>query len=376
MLPQRANRILSRFSAGIYKSVASVGLIVFAVLSLSAAARAAVDDAINQKIWKMLYSVSDTQLYLGGNPANGLNTTWLNADDDGDGVSNGAELGAGTNPFLGSSTFKLTSMTTDATSVSLTFPTVPGKSYVAQSNSSITNAASWTNLVPAVQVVGDGTPKTLVAPAAATTTYYRVLVQDLDTDGDGVSDWAEKIVGYNPNLAKTNGIDDDHAALTAALASSNIVTVTASDLTATQPPDASTAPTEVASFTINRSGPLTFTAITVPLQKSGTAIEGVDYDALPASVTIPAKSYSVTLTVSPRANPALQTNATATLKALAGGGYTVGSPGSASVVIYPTDVGIGTGFTAEYWNTSSTAPPATPATAPLVSRIEPTIDVI
>jgi hypothetical protein len=50
-------------------------------------------------------------------------------------------------------------------------------------------------------------------------------------------------------------------------------------------------------FVIRRNGPPTFSAITVPVSYSGTAVVGLDYAALPTSVTIPANTMSVTIPV-------------------------------------------------------------------------------
>src|SRR6476659_3497870 len=58
-------------------------------------------ESINNAVWKLLYGVTDAQM---ANPA------WLNADDDGDGIKNGAEIAAGTNPFSNTSTIKINSI--------------------------------------------------------------------------------------------------------------------------------------------------------------------------------------------------------------------------------------------------------------------------
>ncbi len=340
-----------------------------------ASARADIDASINQNVWKMLYNVSDAQI---SDPA------WLAADDDGDGATNAEELAAGTNPF--SATSRLTVNSTVANpdgSTSLAFPTSAGKSYVLQVSRNLSNASGWVSPNPAVQIAGDGTTKTLTAPATVpgtAQTFYRVVVQDVDTDGDGISDWAEKVTGFDPTTAHTHGAaEDDHTALTADLAQENVITISAAKSTATQPPDAATAASDTASITITRGGTLHFSAITVPLRWSGTAVAGVDYAGLPASVTFPVKVGSVTLTVIPLYNATRRTGAALTLTALPGGGYSVAAARSASAVINPAGNTAGSGLTGTYYN--STAANVTPynptklfAGTPALTRVDPTVD--
>ena len=310
-------------------------------------ARADIDQSINQTVWMMYYGVSPTQI---NNPA------WLAADDDGDGLSNGAELAAGTNPFNAQSNLSVTSAPTAGGVMTLTFPTVAGKNYVLQTNSDLTNPAGWTVVSPVTQITGDGTAKTLTAPTATSDhAFYRVQVQDLDTDGDSVSDWAETITGFDPTTAHTHGAAlDDHTALAADLVSENVVTVVANKSTATQPADAMTAASDTGTITITRGGTLHFSAITVPLNWSGTAVAGVDYAMLPSSVTFAPKVGVITLNIVPLVNPSRQTGATVTLTALAGGGYAVGATHTASVLISPAGNANGTGLTGTYFNSTST----------------------
>src|SRR3954467_15769078 len=94
------------------------------LLGLGTQARAVpLDNNATKQIWKLKYGVSDAQLG---------SSTWLNQDSDGDGLTNDAEITAGTNPFNAGSALRITSITNGATSVDLTFPTENGKQYVVQ----------------------------------------------------------------------------------------------------------------------------------------------------------------------------------------------------------------------------------------------------
>ena len=346
--------------------VASLGL-------LPAPASAQIDYSIDQTVWKMLYGVTDAQM---------SSAAWLAADDDGDGLSNGAELAAGTNPFSSASHFAVGATVRNSDgSLGLTFPTAAGKNYVLQSSGDVTDPNGWSNLAPAVQAVGTGVPLTLTAPApGAAPVFYRVLVQDIDTDGDGVSNWAEIVTGFDPTTAHTNGATlDDHTALLNDLAVENVITVTATKSTATQPAAVGVAATDTAAITVTRGGTLHFSAITVPLSWSGTAVAGLDYAALPSSVTFPVHVGSVTLTVVPLFNQSRLSPGTVTVNALPGGGYSIGPTHSASAVVSPAGNTNGTGLTGLYYNgTSKTVTPYQPtvlfAGTPALSRVDPTVN--
>ena len=187
-----------------------LALFAFALLLATRTAQAQIDAGLNSTVWKMLYGVTDAQV---NDPA------WLARDDDGDGVSNGAELAAGTHPFNAASRFAVTTTAVSDSTVTLSLPTVAGKVYVLQTSANLADPTSWATVSPGVQVTGDGTTKTLTAPRGAAAAFYRVAVQDVDTDGDGVSDWAELAVGLDPASTHTHGAAlDDHATLAADLA--------------------------------------------------------------------------------------------------------------------------------------------------------------
>ena len=316
------------------------------MLGAPLAARAEVDLAIDKAVWRMVFGLTESQVNDNG---------WLAQDNDGDGLSNGAELRAGTNPLQASSTLAITAVTADTKSVLLTFATISGKLYSVQSTTTLEAPDSWSEFTPAVELNGNGSSQTIAAPRLADT-FYRAAVHDLDTDGDGVSDWAEIITGFDPESTHTNGAPvDDHTALTNQLPNENIVTLVATEPTATQPPNTQTPATKVGSITVGRGGRLNFSSITVPLAASGTAWKGSIIWPCRTRSRLPPHVNSVRVPVIPLANPARRSNATVTLQGIAAGGYSLGSPASASVVIYPAGNTSGTGLTGTYYNSTATA---------------------
>jgi uncharacterized protein (DUF1800 family) len=85
-------------------------------------------------------------------------------------------------------------------------------------------------------------------------------------------------------------------------------------------------------FTVTRTGDI-FSPITVTYAMSGTAANGMDYQALSGSVTIPSFATSATIPVTP--NPTLSQSGTSTavLTLQSGSNYSVGNANSATVSI-------------------------------------------
>ena len=68
------------------------------------------------------------------------------ADNDGDGVSNAAEVAAGTNPLDASSVFKITSIApASGGGITVTWSTVAGKTYSVESTANLASG-SWTQI--------------------------------------------------------------------------------------------------------------------------------------------------------------------------------------------------------------------------------------
>ena len=201
---------------------------------------------------------------------------WLAADDDGDGSQQRRGTRRGHQPLrrrLRRSTSPPRRTNADG-SMALTFPTVAGKLLRVQSNADLVGRQRLDDLTPALQIAGDGTPKTLTAPAPGSAqTFYRVARaghrhrrrrrQRLGGEGHGLRSHHRahpRRDGGRPHRAgqrsragkrrhRHRHQTDRHAAA-----------------------DASTAATDTATITITRGGTLHFSAITVPLNWSGTAV--------------------------------------------------------------------------------------------------------
>jgi hypothetical protein len=281
-------------------------------------------------------------------------------DPDGDGFSNLQEATAGTNPFDSNSYPRIPSVTLSGTNLSVNVPSFPGKVYQLQSVTP--PATNW--VVETNFEAPPGTNIILTSPVAGAMKFYRVAIFDTNSDGTGLmNDWEKYQLGLNPTNAFSNGQQDaygnalsDYTYATNLLASQNVVTIAATDITATQP-DPGQPATATGQFTVTRGG-FPLDSITVNLGPGGTgtgfAVPAVDYVALPASVTLAAGVSSQTITLTPMADTNLPAPVLAQLALLPGTNYIVGAPGNADVIIYPSSTASGTGLLGQYYTNSST----------------------
>ncbi len=325
-----------------------------ALVCLPLITAAQVDQEINRQLWKQKYGVLDAQMneqapYVG----------WLSQDADADGVKNADEFLAGTSPFLKLPTdanFHPPSVTGGTSFLSLSFPTVPGKLYGVESNQSLLDAWMAGSLP---SVTGDGSTKTLVVPMSVGR-FFHLFVTDQASQGDMVSDWAKIVLGLSPGSTIGAQTSFNHTSLASNLQMQNVVTLTAVDATGTQPPDGSTAATDTGLMRITRSGYVLLGSVTVPIVKSGTAIEGIDYATLPTALTFPAGVNSLDIKVTPLFNLSRTGSGTIFITASspgsngATGNYTLGNPNSAGMTLYPPARANGTGLTGNYYRGGST----------------------
>ena len=119
-----------------------------------------------------------------------------NGDADSDGVSNLAESLAGTNPFDAASVPRLQVHFLFPSTAQLTWTSFPGKRYTIQSRTNLTDP--WSNESP---IIASGA--LLQTNFSVTTTrFFRLAIDDVDSDGDGVPDYDELLLRFNPNTQR------------------------------------------------------------------------------------------------------------------------------------------------------------------------------
>ncbi len=116
------------------------------------------------------------------------------ADDDGDGVSNLDESKAGTNPDDAKSRLDLTA-SRSANNLVLSWTNLPDKANHIETSGALDVWQRTTGL-SASTVVGGRRQLTIPAvfPSSSGNFFYRAGILPVDTDGDGVEDWAERNV--------------------------------------------------------------------------------------------------------------------------------------------------------------------------------------
>ncbi len=145
-------------------------------------------------------------------------------DADGDGASNGLEARWGTDPFDAHSVPGAGLAVTDD-AVVVTWPFVAGKRQALWVG---TNLTDWAAHAGSVQTAsGTSSARLARRSAPGASEYYRVGVTDRDSDGDGVSDWDELVLGTDPYKA-----DSAHAGTLRYDAAGNVAGAVAGDYVA------------------------------------------------------------------------------------------------------------------------------------------------
>lgn len=256
------------------------------------------------------------------------------ADADGDGYSNAAESAAGTNPFDRTSCPSLALVPSTAGAVQLTWPTVAEKRYQIYSAATLGTPTAWTN-VGAYR--GAGTASALdFSTTALPAGFFRIVVDDFDTDADGLSDWEERKIGYDPKRKNSEGYGStsttDLQRVTTALAAANTINVAAID------PEIAENWPDAGVVAVRRTGNLN--AITVNFTVGGTATAGADYTGPGSgSVAFGLGVDEVWLSFAPLDDADVEPSETITVTLQTGAGYALGAATAATVNLADTSGG-------------------------------------
>ena len=287
------------------------GKTLLAVLLTAAPVVRAVDQNNNQQsdVWEMLFQ-SPTL------PAGG--------DFDADGWSNAAESSAGTNP-LAAASFPAMALQFAPGLPNFSWQSLKGKRYALLASADLTLFAPTGDVA-----MGTGGAMGFQLPQADAREFFRMQISDVDSDGDGVNDWEELTLGFDPGRVRTDRFSQtDSQRVIPGLTAANIITVAVYDDACSERwPDP-------AVLVLRRSGGLQ--SLTVNFSLSGTATRGVDYQtALAGNTAVFALGQrELFIEISPLADADdAEASETILLTALAGSGYTVGTANTATVTIH------------------------------------------
>lgn len=276
---------------------------------------------------------------------NGLSDVWQkkykvaaivgSADADGDGFTNAQEAKFGTDPMNAESHPYAEFQKTGPANLRAQWQSEMGKIYTLQSSSDLqTWKTERTSLGSGGAMADDA------AGQAGQPLFVRIGADDVDSDGDGVSDWEEILARFNPQRTYSEGLGStstnnpitDRQRLAAMLsATTNTISVAASDVSAAENwPDP-------ARFVIRRTGNLDRLNLSYSL--SGTATRNLDYTA-PSNLVIPFGADEISFEITPLTDSLTEPDETVELQITAGTGYGVSAASSASVTIHDSSSGL------------------------------------
>lgn len=148
--------------------------------------------------------------------------------------------------------------------------------------------------------------------------FFRITVEDQDSDGDGATDHEEEFLGLNPHDPTTTPRVADGLAVAQRLAARDRLSLGA---TSSRAYETGAIPARLTIFRSGNIGP-----VTVRYDVTGDARSGLDYQTLSGAITLPAGAASVELTIPPLMDSETEAPESVVITLLPDPAYDLGSP--------------------------------------------------
>lgn len=238
-----------------------------------------ISEPVDRSSWRIIRVAEPVEKLI-------TNQAILDHDTDGDGMPDLKEYFSGTDPF---DEFSLPSFILDKADIfQLQFNSEKGKCYNLKSSEHL-RQDQW--LQVGGPIIGDGETISLnIRAPYIQSSFFRLSVTDIDSDGDGLTDWEENVLGYNPTLENSflrpPSDYDRHL-----IHQDEMPTLSVNAPT----PIAIYGMGRHAEFKITRRGNLYPQNVTYNV--SGTALPGIDYRALSGQVKFQAGQMEASIEV-------------------------------------------------------------------------------
>jgi uncharacterized protein (DUF1800 family) len=252
------------------------------------------------------------------------------ADSDGDGLLNWQEDRAGTDPLNPDSVHEVTGGGTVSNRMEMRWRGYRGKRYELWQRTNLL-AGGWVSLTNWYGANSNFLAR-LPLPDQPDV-FHSIQVSDVDSDGDGLSDWEEYAIGLNPGTNRSNRTSNtDSNKVRNAMRATNQISVAALDRAISEDwPDPGV-------FAIRRTGRVD--RITVPFTIGGGATLNTDYTlSTNGSITLEPGVREVWVEVHPLADVLSEGEETITLTLNTSVWYRLGQPQAATVTLANASAG-------------------------------------